>query len=722
MRTAPPFCATQRAKADRIAKHPAADAIGKLVAFWNEIRERATPTARKVEIVAEVLSTVGGRLQEVTLRHDTARCIQACLKFGNAEQRATIAKELFTCVLELSKAKHGHQTVERMLRYGSPAVRAAVALELKGHVARLSTHALGALVLEVGFTKAWTPAQTWDLFQELYGAEYVHFKAELVSGAAVPKKLASLIAAAPDKSRRILENVHHTLVKMADKGLFSLVLAQRLLAEFIDAAPPEAAVAAIALAREQVLSLVASREGARAASRIFALGTARERKAAIKALKGHMLDVACHVHGHMVLIAALAYTDDTKLSASAILGELAPHCAYLACHKYGKRVLLSLCVEWGAPQRRYFSEYDLSLIAPAELPAYLMKRKGPEGAGEDGDAPPAAAAAGGVVGAKRAKGAVEETEEVGPSVAGGAGAARAPTALPPPPSADLLADPAAMVLVPTSKKSPVVKRAELLAAFTKELEAVAVSHTAVLARSEHGALVLFEIACALGAARPSTLDAIVALVREEPSPAVIAAQVKALNAAAAAASAAHSASEGGGKPVAPIGADPVPAGKSKKFDDDDAAPAAAADDDMGAGGAAAGDESSDEEDEEGDDGVGAVVIEEDVLPILEFLPSHTLFMRLLSREAVARADRAKSAAAAQPAPPHFGSRLAAALAGSIASIAKQSNRSGMAIVELLSSADASVSGRIRAELKAAKLGAPSATDSPAITIIRKKLA
>jgi pumilio homology domain family member 6 len=760
---------------ERKREHPHADVIAHVIKTWNELRERRTAPQKKILLVAEIYGKMKGRVAELALRHDTSRAVQGCIKFGDPKQREAICKELFGHCLEFSKAKHGHQLVEKMLLYGTTPVRMQVAKEFKGHVARLMTHNLGALVFNAGYTKAWNQAVCWDLFQELYGPEYVHFKAELGSddksskSLQTGKGLGALLAARPDKRKTVLDSLFFALSRQCDKGLLSLPVAQKLLCEYLQHAPAEQIVGMVALVKEQLLAFVASREGARAAVLCFQLGTAKERKAILKSLKGHFLDMSCHVYGHLVVVAALESTDDTKTSGSAVFSEISSHLPYLACHRHGKRVLLALL----APKSsRYFSAYDLEVLTAPLLPTYIVRRKdaasGSAVGGKGGEEEEEGASS-----SKKGKkgvalGAEEEAIEAA-AVAAATSAAFIPRSLPAPPSADLLNDKEAMELIKTSKKDDTIRRLELLSQIRDALVSMCLSHTAVLARSKHGSLVLFEVCCVLPTisspksgvssieATKSILAALANLVANEPSTEEIEALVKEMNSNAALASAGSKntssqllvpsgpkiASEvvakSGDVEMSAIGEDNdgIIIDRAGDFstqdpDDEDVVMDGNEEDDDDDGQvvpipARDGEKSGGARDDDQDDDLEG---EDLLLPLLEHSPSHLLFKRLLQLEAVPR-NRENSlpkgvtpvANPTKDGPVVFGPLLLKNIQENKIRISTlvTSNRAAFVAVEFLNSRDKATSKAVMIELKEDKAQLEKGEDSPGLKLLLSKI-
>ena len=62
---------------------------------------------------------------------------------------------------------------------------------------------------------------------------------------------------------------------------------------------------------DATLAMLSSEDGALAVCRALAMGTAKNRKSAAKELRGHVLEVATHETGHMVLVQLMNVTDDT---------------------------------------------------------------------------------------------------------------------------------------------------------------------------------------------------------------------------------------------------------------------------------------------------------------------------------------------------------------------------------------------------------------------------
>ena len=470
---------------------------------------------------------------------------------------------------------------------------------------------------QAGFQHGWTAAQCWDAYQELYGPEYVYFKAAAAPaphphkpGAPPPapvRTLSAVLAAHPEKRRPILLAMFQTLSKQTDKGLLSLPVAQRLLLEYLQHAPPEqvggpGATSTLPLAppphlhpsgsisdpcserpcmpppvcsrclctrtlcppcvcaqvvymvsavRGHILAMLASRDGARAAALCFAYAAPKERKFMLRLLKGHMPDIACHDHGHMVrarsgrgALSGLRLTGCTlsavirlartcrsssppsrtlttparrgrssltscgRTSPTSPATTMAARCASAlpsqaaladprpprpGTHTH-MRFLYQVLLALLAPRDpRYFAPTDLEMLEPTTVPAYIAARKveTPAAPGDKDEAAAAPPAKGTKAGAAAAVADTEDKKDVSAAaVAADAGLGPRKHLLPLEPTPEQQRDTALMAPVPTSKKPESIKTRELLAALRSDLEGVLLSRTSLLARSPEAAAVL----------------------------------------------------------------------------------------------------------------------------------------------------------------------------------------------------------------------------------------
>jgi pumilio family protein 6 len=195
---------------------------------------------------------------------------------------------------------------------------------LRGRAAELLRHPAGAHVLDDLYAAA-DGRQRAALAAEFYGREYALFEGGELNGlAGVPRRLADLLAAVDGaKARAVMGHLAAALAPILDKGLVDCQLAHRLLAEYMAAAPASlVAEAATALSGPALLHMAHTREGAAAACAALAHGSARDRKAAARALKGHAGALARDEWGHALLLTALTAVDDTELLKKCVARDL----------------------------------------------------------------------------------------------------------------------------------------------------------------------------------------------------------------------------------------------------------------------------------------------------------------------------------------------------------------------------------------------------------------
>lgn len=194
----------------------------------------------------------------------------------------------------------------------------------KGHAAELLRHPAGTHVLNDLYSVLPT-AQRNALAAEFYGREYMLFEGGTLNNAAgPPAKLSDLLKTVDSaKQRAVMTHLAASLTPVLEKGLVDCQLAHRLAAEYLAHAPGSLVVDAVeTLSGDPLLHMVHTKEGASAACMTFAYGTAKDRKKALRSMKGHVAAMARDEWGHLVLCTALSVVDDTATLKKFITAEL----------------------------------------------------------------------------------------------------------------------------------------------------------------------------------------------------------------------------------------------------------------------------------------------------------------------------------------------------------------------------------------------------------------
>ncbi len=325
----------------------------------------------------------------------------------------------------------------------------------------LARHPFAAPALDGLYCKLGGSARS-ALLSEFYGAQFARARAGgrardgATAGGGV--RLADVLAGAPASTRTaVLGRISAVLVPILEKGLVSFAYVHRVLSEYLAVAGPGgAADAAASVAGPALLRMIHTPDGARAAAALLGAASARARKAALKALKGRVPDVARDAHGHVALLAALDCVDDTALLSKCLLAELLPDLPAHACHVTARRLLLHLL----APRAPRYLPPDVLAALPVQAAAAAP-------------APAAGGAAAPAADAEGAEGAEASDDDDSDSEGVGEGAPG---------------------VVAVSKKPPAVRRAQLLAALAPKLVAACTAAAPALLRHPLGCDVLFEAA------------------------------------------------------------------------------------------------------------------------------------------------------------------------------------------------------------------------------------
>jgi pumilio family protein 6 len=222
--------------------------------------------------------------------------------------------------------------------YSDPEIRDLIITEFYGHVKRMINHPEAAWILDDIYRAVATPEQKNRLLREWYGAEF-SIKGLGPEGEQ-SADLAKILEESPEKRKPImgyLENQINSLIQKKLNGftmLHDAMLQYFLVCEpgteqandFLEHLKPDPTLKEGEEADNVDLmkNLAFTKSGSRLVSLCFAYGTAKDRKLFLRPYKDTMEVMAFDQYAHHVLLAALAVTDDTKLSSKSIYSELLP--------------------------------------------------------------------------------------------------------------------------------------------------------------------------------------------------------------------------------------------------------------------------------------------------------------------------------------------------------------------------------------------------------------
>lgn len=184
-----------------------------------------------------------------------------------------------------------------------------------------------------------TPEQKARLLREWYGAEFAIKGLE--SKGNDSGELSTILKETPEKRKPILDYLENQINSLIQKKLTGFTMLHDAMLQYFLVCEPGTEQANDFLEHlkpdptlkegeeadnvDLLKNLAFTKSGSRLMSLCFAYGTAKDRKLFIRPYKDTMELMAFDANAHHVLLAALAVTDDTKLSSKSIFGELLPN-------------------------------------------------------------------------------------------------------------------------------------------------------------------------------------------------------------------------------------------------------------------------------------------------------------------------------------------------------------------------------------------------------------
>ncbi|KAL5113957.1 Pumilio y domain member 6 [Pleosporales sp. CAS-2024a] len=332
--------AKQKALAkERKAAKPNADIIERSKKLWEKLRLKShVQKGERKELVKELFDIIEGRVKDFVFKHDSVRVIQTAIKYSTMEQRRMIARELKGDFRTLAEGKYSKFLIAKLVEKGDPEIRDLVIQEFYGYVKRLINHPEAAWILDDMYRAVATPEQKARLLREWYGAEF-SIKGLEAKGTD-SAELSIILKESPEKRKPIMGYLESQINSVIQKKLSGFTMLHDAMLQYFLVCEPGTEQANDFLEHlkpdptlkegeeadnvDLLKNLAFTKSGSRLMSLCFAYGTAKDRKLFLRPYKDNIELMAYDANAHHVLLAALAVTDDTKLSAKSIFGELLP--------------------------------------------------------------------------------------------------------------------------------------------------------------------------------------------------------------------------------------------------------------------------------------------------------------------------------------------------------------------------------------------------------------
>ncbi|KAJ4367437.1 Pumilio y domain member 6 [Neocucurbitaria cava] len=332
--------AKQKALAkERKAAKPNADIIERTKKLWEKLRLKShIEKDERKKLVKELFEIITGRVKDFVFKHDSVRVIQTAIKYSTMEQRRMIARELKGEYKVLAEGKYSKFLIAKLVEKGDPEIRDLVITEFYGHVKRMINHPEAAWIVDDIYRQIATQEQKNRLLREWYGPEF-SIKGLAIQGTD-SGELSVILAESPEKRKPVMSYLENQINSLIQKKLTGFTMLHDAMLQYFLVCEPGTEQANDFLEHlkpdptlkegeeadnvDLLKNLAFTKSGSRLMSLCFAYGTAKDRKIFLRPYKDTIETMAYDVHAHHVLLAALAVTDDTKLSSKSIYSELLP--------------------------------------------------------------------------------------------------------------------------------------------------------------------------------------------------------------------------------------------------------------------------------------------------------------------------------------------------------------------------------------------------------------
>ena len=335
--------------------------IQDITALWERLRVKKISAEDKRKLVAAIFKASRGKCAILANNHKASRVVQALLKYGTEDEKASVYAECAPHLAALAKSLYGHFIVQKLVDATPKEKLPELLANVKGRVRVLAKHPVGSQVLEALYWPAPNACKR-DMECEFYGSEFAMFGAAgLAQGKAASSLREAMLAKPIAQLQGMLREMNKTLLPILEKGLVSPSLIHKVLCEYLQAGGPGTRYeAAHSIAGPALLRMIHTREGAHAVNMMMSHAGAKQRKMVLKALKGNVARIVRDEHGSAAVMCMLDCVDDTTQLGKVIVNELkAEGLADLAEDGAARRVLLHLL---RPRSRRYTHPHVLATI------------------------------------------------------------------------------------------------------------------------------------------------------------------------------------------------------------------------------------------------------------------------------------------------------------------------------------------------------------------------
>ncbi|KAH8889509.1 ARM repeat-containing protein [Thozetella sp. PMI_491] len=313
---------------ERKAAKPLADEVHRTKKLWEKLRRKSHVAKEERQVLVEELyQIITGRVKDFVLKHDAVRAVQTAVKYSNTTQRKQIARELQGTYPQLAESKYAKFLIGKLLVQNDDEIRDLIIPEFYGKVRKLINHTEASWILDDVYRGVATREQKAILLREWYGPDFALFVPE--KGVEVTADLPLILENEPGKRPTVLKYLFDMINGLVQKQLTGFtILHDAMLQYFLclksDSAELKEFIEVIKgdETGDLLKNMAFTKSGARLSCLLLAHGSAKDRRAILKAYKDTLHLMCGDPNAYMVILAAYDVIDDTVTTSKAIFPEL----------------------------------------------------------------------------------------------------------------------------------------------------------------------------------------------------------------------------------------------------------------------------------------------------------------------------------------------------------------------------------------------------------------